>query len=386
MKFLQIGISSAVLVSLVSCSMFKSDAKRIDYGAAAMQVPTLEMPPDLTAPGGDERFKVPQAPSANSGQAPLGGAAGVATYSAYSKGGAQGSAASAVLPEVQGVHMERNDAQRWLVINDKAENVWPVVKAFWLEIGLTISSEDQAAGVMETGWAENRAKTVPSGDHRGFLQEFNNAYDSERDQYRARLERNKDGVGTEVYITHRGIKEEFSESKGTSRWVARANDPELEAIMLQRLMMHFGVSEAKATSAVAAVSSMAAASPATLNASEPVGMASLREISGGSTIIVVNDAFDRSWRKAGLAIEGAGLAVDDKDREKGIYFLRPVKLESGWLDKLMFWKSNEDTTRRYRVNVKDGGTSCEVSIVDQDGASNKVSKQMLEAIYKNINQ
>jgi outer membrane protein assembly factor BamC len=117
-----------------------------------------------------------------------------------------------------------------------------------------------------------------------------------------------------------------------------------------------------------------------------VGLASLREVSGGSTIIVVNDAFDRSWRKVGLAIESAGLAVEDKDREKGTYFLRPVKLESSWLDKLMFWKSNEDTTRHYRVNVKDGGTSCEVSIIDQDGASNKVSKQMLEAIYKNINQ
>ena len=115
-------------------------------------------------------------------------------------------------------------------------------------------------------------------------------------------------------------------------------------------------------------------------------MASLREISGGNTIIVVNDAFDRSWRKVGLAIESAGLTVEDKDREKGTYYLRPVKLERGWLDKLKFWKSNEDTTSHYRVHVKDGGTSCEVSIVDQDGASNKVSKQMLEAIYKNINQ
>ena len=194
-------------------------------------------------------------------------------------------------------------------------------------------------------------------------------------------------MSTEVYITHRGIKQEFSAAKGTSQWVARANDPELEAIMLQRLMVRFGVNETKAASAVAATSAVAAAaSAATLNASEPVGLASLREVSGGSTIIVVNDAFDRSWRKVGLAIESAGLAVEDKDREKGTYFLRPVKLESSWLDKLMFWKSNEDTTRHYRVNVKDGGTSCEVSIIDQDGASNKVSKQMLEAIYKNINQ
>ncbi len=391
MKVLQIGISSAVLVSLLSCSTLGSDGKRIDYGAAAVQVPSLEVPPDLTTPGGDERYKVPQ----GEGKTPvLSTVEGVATYSDYSKGGAQGRTASAVLPEVQGVHMERNIAQRWLVINEKAENVWPEVKAFWQEIGLTISSEDQAAGVMETGWAENRAKIPQGGSHNGFNQEFSAAHSAgERDQFRTRLERNKDGVSTEVYITHRGIKEEFSAAKGTSQWVARANDPELEAIMLQNLMVRFGVNETKAASAVAAVSTVAAtsavaaaASAATLNAPEPVGMASLREISGGSTIIVVNDAFDRSWRKVGLAIESASLAVEDKDREKGTYFLRPVKLESGWLDKLKFWKSNVDTTRHYRVNVKDGGTSCEVSIIDQDGASNKVSKQMLEAIYKNINQ
>lgn len=394
MKFLQIGISSAVLVSLLSCSTLGADSKRIDYGAAALQVPSLEVPPDLTMPGGEERYKMPQ----GEGETPvLSTVEGVATYSDYSKGGAQSRTASAVLPKVQGVHMERNNAQRWLVINEKAENVWPEVRAFWQEIGLTISSEDQAAGVMETGWAENRARIPQGVSHNGFDQEFSDAHSAgERDQYRTRLERGaeellaghpKDGVSTEVYITHRGIKQEFSAAKGTSQWVARANDPELEAIMLQRLMVRFGVNETKAASAVAATSAVAAAaSAATLNASEPVGLASLREVSGGSTIIVVNDAFDRSWRKVGLAIESAGLAVEDKDREKGTYFLRPVKLESSWLDKLMFWKSNEDTTRHYRVNVKDGGTSCEVSIIDQDGASNKVSKQMLEAIYKNINQ
>jgi outer membrane protein assembly factor BamC len=312
----------------------------------------------------------------------------VATYSDYSKSsGTKGRVASAVLPEVQGAHMERNNAQRWMVINDKAENVWPVVKTFWQETGLTISSEDQAAGVMETAWAENRAKISQGGSHNGFNEEFSNAVIAgERDQYRTRLERSKDRVSTEVYITHRGIKEEFSATKGASQWVARANDPELEAIMLQRLMMRFGVSESKAASAVTAVSQAPAASAATINTPEPMGAASLREISGGGTIIVLNDAFDRSWRKVGLAIESAGLAVEDKDRDKGTYFLRPIKLETGWLDKLKFWKNKEEISSHYRVNVKDGGASCEVSIIDQDGASNKVSKQMLEAIYKNINQ
>jgi uncharacterized lipoprotein len=141
-----------------------------------------------------------------------------------------------------------------------------------------------------------------------------------------------------------------------------------------------------ANSSAAAVSAVAATPSTTVSTLEPEGTASLREISGGSTIIVLNDPFDRSWRKVGLALEAAGLVVEDRNREKGIYYLRPVRLDRGWLDKLMFWRSDEDTSRHYRVNVKDGGNTCEVSITDQTGASNKVSKQMLEAIYKNINQ
>ena len=135
-----------------------------------------------------------------------------------------------------------------------------------------------------------------------------------------------------------------------------------------------------------AASAVAATTAAPVNTIEPAGLASLREISGGNTVIVMNDPFDRSWRKVGLALESAGLVVEDRDREKGVYYLRPVKLDRSWLDKLMFWQSDEDKTRHYRVNVKDGGSTCEVSITDQTGASNKVSKQMLEAINKNINQ
>ena len=377
MKVLRVVISGAVLVSLAGCSMLASDGKRIDYGAAAVKVPSLEVPPDLTVPSGDDRYKVPE------------GATETATYSDFSKSGSQNR--SAVLPQIRGVHMERNDAERWLVINQKPENVWPVVKAFWQDLGLTISSEDQAAGVMETAWAENRAKRSTGSSHDGTNEELNIAYEaSERDQYLTRLERSKDGASTEVHITHRGLKEEISPTKHTKQWVARPSDPELEAIMLQRLMVRFGVNETKAAKEVATVNSMppagavAAASPEA--GAEPAGMASLRENSEGNTIIVVNDPFDRSWRKVGLAIESAGLAVEDKDREKGIYYLRPVKLDRSFLDVLEFWKSSEEASRHYRVLVKDDGTFCNVSIVDQDGASNKVSKQLLEAIFKNINK
>ncbi len=377
MKVSHIGISGIVLVSLIGCSTTGLGSKRVDYRTGAAQAPSLEMPPDLTTPGSDERYRIPQGDGEN-----------VATFSDYSKGGAveQGrSIGGTVLPQVKGARLERNEAQRWLVVNDKPENVWLVVKAFLQESGLTIQSEDQAAGVMETGWAENRAK-IPQGAIRNVIGKvFDNAYSSgERDQYRVRLERGKDDESTLVYITHRGMEEVLSADQNTSKWQARANDPEMEAIMLQRLMARLGGDEAKAT--VAAATETTTGSAAAGSVTEPTGTASLEEIFDGSRIIVINNTFDRSWRRAGLAIERAGLTVEDRDRARGIYFLKPATAEKGWMDTLMFWQDDEDTGRRYRVNVKDRGTMCDVSVTDQDGATDKASGQILEAIYKNISE
>ena len=375
MKVLRIGISGIALVSLIGCSSTSLGSKRVDYRSGAAQAPSLEVPPDLTTPGSDKRYTVPQGDGEN-----------VTTFSDYSKGGAaaeQGRGASAILPQVKGVRLERNGAQRWLVVNDKPENIWFVVKAFLQENGLAIQSEDQAAGVIETEWAENRAKIPQGGIRKWIGKVFDGIYSSgERDQYRVRLEHGKDGESTEVYITHRGMEEVLSADQNTSKWQARANDPEMEAIMLQHLMARIGGSAAK----VADTAGTAASSAATAHVSGTTGAASLEKIFDGSKVIVMNDAFDRSWRRTGLAIERAGLTVDDRDRVKGIYFLRLAKAEKGWLDKLKFWEDGEDASKRYRVNVKDGGTACEVSVTDQDGANDETSGQILEAIYKNISE
>ena len=381
MKVLHIGIAGAALISLVGCSSMGLGNKRIDYRGGGQEVPSLEVPPDLTTPTSEDRYKVP-----------VGDGESVASYSDYSQGGAKaaaqsnGTVASAVLPEVKGVRLERNGTQRWLVVSDKAENVWPVVKAFWQEIGLTVKTEDQAAGIMETDWAENRAKISQDGLRSVIGKVFDNLYSSgERDQYRTRLERSKDGLSTEVYVTHRGMDEVVSADQNTSKWKPRAADPEMEAEILQRLMVRFGGSPVQAATAVAADGAVAP-NESGAKAGGPDGAANLVEIFDGSKIIVINDAFDKSWRRVGLALEHAGLAVDDKDRAKGFYFLRPAKVESGWMDKLQFWTDSESSNRRYRVNVKDGGATCEVSVTDQDGAGDDAGKQTIEAIYKNINQ
>ena len=384
MKVLQIGIFGAVLVLVASCSTSGPGDKYIDYGATTKQVSALDVPPDLTTPDREERYLVPQDAATRDNTA-----RGITSHTA-----------GVVLPEFEGVRLERSGTQRWLAVSDKSENVWSVVKAFWLEIGLVIASEDPAAGVMETDWAENRAK-IPQGAIRNVLGKvFDSVYSSgERDRYLTRLERGRDGANTEVHITHRGLVQVYSPDMTTYKWVARANDPELEAIMLQRLMVRLGASEAQAASAVAATGSTSdiptsgtptSGTPATgtlaTGITEPTGTASLREISGNNVVIVINDSFDKAWRKAGLAIESSGLAVEDKDRNQGIYYLRPVKIERGWWEKLKFWKAAADAKKQYRVLVKESAAANLVSVTDQDGASSSVTKQMIETMYKNINQ
>jgi outer membrane protein assembly factor BamC len=111
----------------------------------------------------------------------------------------------------------------------------------------------------------------------------------------------------------------------------------------------------------------------------------MQEVFDGSKVVVVNDTFDRSWQKVGVAIERAGLAVENSDRASGVYFLRSDKAESGLLDKVQFWKEDAGNIR-YRVNVRDGGRACEVSVTDQDGASDDASSRMIEEIFRNIGQ
>ena len=376
MKIVQVGVCSAVLVSMVGCSSMGMGSKRIDYGAAATQVPTLEVPPDLTAPETDDRYKVAGADTGS-----------VATYSAYSKGESTAAAPvrSAVLPDVKGVSLERNGAQRWLKVDEKAENVWPIVTAFLRENGLKIESEDQAAGTIVTEWAENRAK-IPQGAIRSVLGKvFDGLYSSnERDQYRIRLERSKDGASTDIFVTHYGKEEIFNADQSSSKWQSRPSDPELEAELLQRLMVRFGGTPVQA--AIEAGATETAPAHAAADAATTDGSVSLVKVFDGSSVIVINDAFDKSWRRVGNAIERAGYVIEDKDRARGIYFLHTVVEEKGWMDKLEFWRNDEDNALRYRVNVKDGGTSCEVSVTDQNGAHNDATRERIEAIYKHFNQ
>lgn len=342
MKVSNFSALTLLACALAACSSTSNEQNKVDYKAAAIRVKSLEVPPDLTVPAGNDRYGIP-------------GAEGVTRYSEYSRTQAGGGGGNAVLPEARNVRLMRDGTQRWLVVNDKPENVWPLVRAFWQENGLPIRIDNPAAGIMDTDWAENRA--IPGDGKRtlfGSLFASSNS-SGQRDQYHTRLERSRDG-GTEIYIKHSGlqeVKENNQDSYVVSyKWLPRASDPELEATMLQMLMARLsGTSAAGDTTQ----------KPAT------VAAAQLLTAADGSKRVQLAEPFDKSWRKVSLALEQAKLPLDDKDRSKGVFYLRSAK---GAPDGSVL-----------QVNVKENAAGCEVTVTDGKGVATSDAQRLLETLY-----
>jgi outer membrane protein assembly factor BamC len=357
-------VYALALTSLAGCSSVNSliEGDKLDYRSAS-KAPSvsLEVPPDLTQLQRDSRYAVPEANS---------GTATASTYNAALGSRTPVAAAAAgnvVAPKaIDDMRIERDGKQRWLVVKQAPEALWPQLKDFWQDNGFLVNVDSPQTGIMETDWAENRAKIPEDILRRTLGKVLDSLYSTGlRDKFRTRVERAADGT-TEIYISHRGaeeiVKGKGDQTEGTV-WTARPSDPELEAEFLSRLMTRLG-SDANRAKAV-----VASAQP-----QQP--KAKLIKGAGGSTV-QIDEAFDRAWRRVGLALDRVGFTVEDRDRGLGVYFVRYVdqdadaqkKAEKGFLSRLFSFGSDDEKAKaqRYRILVKGTGASSQVSVQNNDG-------------------
>ena len=334
---------------------------------SSRSLPALEVPPDLSSSTLNDSLRVPDA------------AAGTATLSQLNNSSQQqtGVAAnSGVLPDLQNVRVARQGDKRWLVVSAPPAQVWPRVRDFWLEQGFLLQTEDASIGIMETDWAEKR-EGISGGFIQGLLSKLNNAFYgvSTRDKYRTRLERASDAGETEVFVSHRGAEEIVKSGaannpndEGSRAWQPVAADPELEAEMLSRMMVFFGV--AKDTAHTRLADSPARSERANL------------QRDGGGSVLRLQEQFSRAWRRTGLALDRVGFTVEDRDRSRGLYFVRYVdpdsglraKGEKGFFSKLAFWNSDDDkrdtSKDGYLVSLvggRDGDEATQIVILNKEG-------------------
>ncbi len=322
---------------------------KVDYKSAAKGT-SLDVPPDLTQLSRDTRYVVPGT---------------AVTASGYQVGQTTQSVPTAATA-IGDVRIERAGSQRWLVVNRPADKLWAPVREFWQESGFLMALDQENLGIMETDWAENRAK-LPQDFIRATLGRLLDSLYStgERDKFRTRLERTPTG-GTEIYISHRGMVETVTESRTTGPvksgdgtvWQPRPADLELEAEFLRRLMVKLGVSQEQSKALVASGTSRQTARVTTVD---------------NVPVVQIDEGFERSWRRVGLALDRTGFTVEDRDRAQGTYFVRYVeptadKKQPGFLSKLFSGSSAGVAPLKYRIAVRSQGEATTVSVLNAQGS------------------
>jgi outer membrane protein assembly factor BamC len=344
-------VSSVVALSLLTgCSSIGElmQGERVDYKTNGGKAPSLDVPPDLTQLSRESRYVVPGT---------------AVTASSYQIGQAAPTPTTAVAA-VGDVRIERAGSQRWLVVNRPADKLWGPVREFWLEGGFLLSQDQENLGIMETDYAENRAK-IPQDFIRNTIGKvFDSLYSTgERDKFRTRFERRPDG-NTEIYVSHRGMVEVITGGKAgaggdSTVWQPRPTDPELEAEFLRRMMVKLGVSNEQSKALVAAGATQQTSRVANVN---------------NVPVVQIDEGFERAWRRVGLALDRTGFTVEDRDRAQGTYFVRYVepvvnKSEPGFFSKLFSGSPPAIPPLKYRITVKSQGETSVVSVLNTQGAA-----------------
>lgn len=365
-RFFRALIVGACVVALGACS--SGPSSRIDY-KEAKSLPTLEMPPDLSSPNEMDRARLPAAQTATAG------ASSTATSQMSGQAPSQTPSTRAILPVAEGMHIERDRSTRWLVIDSQAEQLWPKLRDFWATIGLELRRDEPQLGIMETEWAENRAD-APGGFLTGLVRSvFANAYSAgTRDKYRLRLEP-REGGKTEVYLTHYGLQEQVSSQSSefeATVWTIRPGDPELVHELLNRIIVHLGGSPEQAARIISPEAEVEQPSRTRLVADT----------------LFVNEGLSRTWRRTGIALDEAGLIVEDRNLSEGVYFvtdfdpLADDRANRGWLRSLFSGSADKEEKRTWQVIL--AGDDQATRILVRDGKGAALPEQEAVAILKKL--
>lgn len=340
-----------VALGLSACSVMESD--KIDYKSAGKGI-SLEVPPDLTQLSGTGRYTSPD---------------GAVTASGYqqSRLNARAAGTPTATEQMADVQYHRNGNERWISVARPANQLWQPVRQFWQDNGFLLTIDQPELGIMETDWAENRAKLPQDFIRSTIGKVFDNLYSTgERDRFRTRMERNASG-GTDIYVTHRGMQEVYTNThKDNTVWQPRDSDVELETEFLRRLMLSLGATQEQADATKAAqTTAQAATAPAA---------AQVKQAAGGQPVIELAQPFDRAWRAVGLALDHASFTVQDRDRSKGAYYVRYAdpdapRPEQGWLDRIFQRSDKEIPTALNQIVVRESAGLSQVQVLDEQGAA-----------------
>lgn len=342
---------------------------RVNYKATG-SAPPLQVPGDLTTAQAQPQYTAPPVTAA------LGGAP---TRHVTAAGNSSEGVPSANDP--LGMHVERDGDRRWLVVDGRTpDQLWPQLEAFWSDNGFALKTDTPATGIMTTDWAENRANIPDDWFRRTIGRVIDFAYSSgTRDSFRTLVERGANGT-TDISITHSAMEEMLTgQDKTSSRWIERPRNPVLEALFLSKLMQKFGLTEDQSKQLLA--SAKPAEAPAKIN------------MSAGATTLDLSDGIEVAWLRVGLALDRTNFTVDNRDREKRIYYVRyadPTQelKRDGLFGKLFYsGASQQKAGKEFLVSVQPVERGTQVAVVDANGQidTSPEAQRLISLLHAQLN-
>ena len=344
----------AAVLALAGCSSVNDvvHGHSVDYRSAKAG-PSLDVPPDLTQLAQDQRYAIP---GQSTKQAPVSALA----YQGTVQQEQQQAASRSVLPEFPGMRIEQQGTQRWLIVDASPDALWDKVQTFWQRNGLYLTESDRKLGVMQSDWAENRAK-LPQDFIRKYLGKvFNSLYDTgERDRYRTVFERTANGKGTQIFISHQTMVEVYTDAQHTQTvWQPGTPDPTLDEVFLRKLMVSLGATEQQAKEQLTVAQQQTRQAPQAVL------------VDDGHALQLPDD-LEHAWRRVSLALNTAGFTVTERNRSAGTFDVRYVNPEAalkaerdsvGFFGKLFGKKSPSVTPQRLSIAVQAAGTGSRVTV------------------------
>lgn len=380
-----------------------SSPTKIDYKSdSRSKQASLAVPPDLLNEVSDQRSLPPQG--------------GETSASALAKVQKAAPPDNAVMPPVQGMHIQRDGTESWLVIDSRSpDDVWPRIRRFWQEQGFLLVVDQRDKHVLETDWNETRPQ-INLGLIRGTLAKaMGNAYvAAERNKFRTRLETAPNG-GTYVFISQKGMREALTnQNSDTTTWESKPNDPALELEYLKRLMAGLALADARgdkagpvagdiaanpasdAAAGKAGKSDAAAAAIAARNAElagqSPTPQSASTNAQYTSTELTLDEAYDQAWARVGIALDRSNFTIDDRDSSKGLYQIRYVDPNDKSSEEQGFWSQvfhgrKEKVAKQYFVNVKAvTENQTRIAVVDDKGnvENSRPAKEIMSLLVNQL--
>ncbi|WKD49011.1 outer membrane protein assembly factor BamC [Microbulbifer spongiae] len=278
----KLTVAAALCISsltLAGCGVFGNDGyfrdRSNDYQQAD-SLPPLQMPDGITAKHQEELYEIPQI----AGDELAEGDFEVPRPQALS-----------INAGLDRVKIQKLGSNRWVLVSQPPEEVWPQLHYFLRTSGLRVEFSDASAGILETAWMT-----------------FNESPDT-KDKYRLQIETGVQPDTTEIHVRHLSVPAEAPVG-GTVNWPQRSSSPEREGWMIDEM------STALATDASGASASLVA---------QAIGgdtvKVRLREPVGLEPYISMGLEMERAWATVAHAVNAGAYRLHREDSDIGLFYV-----------------------------------------------------------------